>query len=169
MLRIAPLQVRVAPHRERGFTLVEILVVMVLMAITLSLAVVRLATDDRETLREEASRLAISLSQAQDEAVVTGVAIAWHGVAEGYQYFRRGADREWRPLQTGDALPAHRLPLSVRLVDVEVGGLKIAPGALVVLPPSALAPPVRIVLATNNDQAAVEVGTTARVVFNHGS
>jgi general secretion pathway protein H len=150
--------------RSRGFTLIEILVVVLLLGVTVAFLAVNLGSDQRETLRREASSLANGLEQAQDEAVVTGAALAWRGDAEGYQYFRRGADGSWTPLNGDDAFPPRRFPLPVRLVDVEVAGVKIAAGGLVVLPPSALAAPVRIVLEAGTERAAVEVGATARVV-----
>lgn len=162
-------KVRDSSHFARGFTLVEVLVVLVLMAIIVSLAVVRFGPDDRETVRSEAARLAVSFQQAQDEAVMTGSAIAWRGEADGYQYLRRGTDRNWIPLNGDEVFPPHRLPASVQLVDVEVGGLKVSPGALVVLSPSALASQVRIVLEANSERAAVEIGATTRVVPYHGS
>lgn len=162
-------QARGTSRFECGFTLVEVLVVVVLVAITVSFAVVKLEPDDRETVRSEAARLAVSIQQAQDEAVMTGSALAWRGDVEGYRYLRRGAGRNWVPLDGDEAFPARRLPLPVRLVDVEVGGLKAAAGALVVLSPSALASPVRIVLEANSERAAVEVGATTRVVPYRGS
>lgn len=153
----------------RGFTLVELLVVVLLVAITVSFAVVKLGPADRETVLAEAARLAVSFQQAQDEAVMTGAGLAWRGEPQGYQYLRKGPDRNWIPLVDADVFAPRRLPLPVRLVDVEVGGLKLAPGALVVLSPSALTSPVRIVLEANSERAAVEIGAYARVVPNYGA
>jgi general secretion pathway protein H len=151
-----------------GFTLVEILVVVLLLGVTVAFVAVNLGSDDREILRGEAARLAMGLEQAQDEVVMTGVALAWRGGADGYQFVRRGADGGWTSLDGEDAFPPRRLALPVRLVDVEVGGVKVAAGALVVLSPSALAAPVRIVLEANSERAAVEVGATTRVVMGSG-
>jgi type II secretion system protein H len=152
----------------RGFTLVEVLVVVLLVAITVSFAVVKLAPDDRETVLGEAARLAVSLQQAQDEVILTGAGLAWRGEPKGYRYLRRGPDRSWVPLENDQAFSQREWPLPVRLVDVEVGGLKVSPGALVVLSPAALTSPVRIVLEANSARAAVEVGASARVVQDHG-
>ena len=57
----------------------------------------------------------------------------------------------------------------MRLVDVEVGGVKLAAGALVVFSPFALAAPVRIVLEAGRERAAVEIGATTRVVRVDGA
>jgi general secretion pathway protein H len=158
------------PRRQmRGFTLIEVMVVVVLIAITLSVTFANFAPDERDIVQGEAARLATSLQQAQDEAVVTGVAFAWRGEAEGYEFLRRGADRAWVPLDATEVLSPRRLPSPVRMVGVEIEGQKVAAGALVVLSPSGRASPVRVVLAANNERVAVELGTTARVVPANGS
>jgi general secretion pathway protein H len=154
-------------RRCRGFTLVEVLVVVLLIAIAVSFVTVNLGTDDREILRGEAVRLAAGLQQARDEAVVTRSAIAWRGGAGGYEYLRRDAERGWVPLDVNGAFPPRFLEFPVRLAEVEVEGVRVAPGSLVVLSPSVLAP-VRIVLEANGERAIVEVGATARVVTRNG-
>jgi general secretion pathway protein H len=157
------------PRSVRGFTLIEVMVVVVLIAITLSVTFAKFAPDERDVVRGEAVRLATSLQQAQDEAVVTGVAFAWRGEAEGYEFLRRGADRTWVPLDATEVLSPRRLPSPVKVADVEIEGQKVAAGALVVLSPSGRASPVRVVLAANNERVTVELGTSARVVPANGS
>lgn len=156
---------RSAPRETLGgFTLIEILVVVLLIAVTASMAVVALAPDDRGRLRDEAARLAMSFQHAQDEAVMTGRTIAWRGTADGYEYLRRGPDRTWVPVDADAAFRAHRFPAPVRLDDVELGGAKLGPEALVVLSPTAVAPDVRFLLASRDDGLAVEAGSAVRVV-----
>ncbi|HQR52398.1 MAG TPA: GspH/FimT family pseudopilin [Burkholderiales bacterium] len=157
---------RVAPS-SRGFTLIEILVVLLLISVSVSFVAINVRADDRDLLREEAARLAASLEQAQDEAVFTGASLAWRGAAEGYQYLRRTADGSWTPLDDSLFRP-WQLPPAVRLVDVEVAGMKVVAGALVVLSPSALSGPVRVVLAAGSERAAVEVGASTHVFLGDG-
>jgi general secretion pathway protein H len=164
---MAPVRVRHGGSSARGFTLVEVLVVALLVGITVAFVAVNLRGDDRDTLRKEAARLATGLEQAQDEAVMTGVSLAWRGADDAYQYLRRGPDGTWTAVD-GDSFAARRLTQPVRLVDVEIGGAKVAAGGLVVLSPSALAAPVRIVLGAGSERAAVEVGAMTRVVMGNG-
>jgi general secretion pathway protein H len=159
----------VPPRSVRAFTLIEILVVVVLIAITLSVAFAKFAPDERDVVRAEAARLAASLQQAQDEAVVTGISFAWRGEAESYEFLRRGADRNWVPLDATEVLSPRRLPSPVKVVDVEIDGRRVEAGALIVLSPSGRASPVRVVLAANNERVAVEFGTSAKVVSANGS
>jgi len=129
----------IAPARSAGFTLVELLVVVLLIAITASLAVVSLRTDERALVRGEAARLAESLRHMQDEAILTGATFAWRGEPLGYEYLRRAPDRTWLPMEGDGAALSRRLPEPVRLVDIEVDGAKLAPGALLLLSPVLLA------------------------------
>jgi general secretion pathway protein H len=159
----------IARRRRAGFTLVELLVVVLLIAITASLAVVSLRTDERALVREEAARLAGSLRHMQDEAILTGATFAWRGEPLGYEYLRRGPDRSWLPLDADAAALSRRLPDPVRLVDIEVDGAKLEPGALLVLSPAGVLATARLTLEANRDRAAVEVGATTRVVTHGGS
>ena len=81
----------------------EVLVVILLMAVTVSFVVVNLGPDDREKVRVEASRLAASIQQAQDEAVMTGTTLAWIGEGDSYHYLRRGPGGDWILLAGEDA------------------------------------------------------------------
>lgn len=155
---------REAPRRPCGFTLIEILVVMLLVAVTLSIAVANVAPDAKALLREEADRLATSFRQAQDEALLTGVTLGWQADGGGYRFLQRVRGSEWKPLDEPGEAMVRRLPTAVQLVDVEVGGVRIEPGAMVVLSPTAVPPPVRIVLQANGIRAAVEIAGAAKVV-----
>ncbi|MBI3715708.1 MAG: GspH/FimT family pseudopilin [Betaproteobacteria bacterium] len=62
--------------RAGGFSLVEILVVVVVMGIALALAVPNLVPNEREALRHECERLVASLEAARDEAALGGRALS---------------------------------------------------------------------------------------------
>lgn len=73
---------------QRGFTLLEILAVVVIVAIVVSLAGLRLsarAVDER--LAKEAERLQVLLQLAADEAVVQGQEIGVLVASDGYAFY----------------------------------------------------------------------------------
>jgi len=111
---------RNAAPPARGFTLIEILVVMVLIAITVSLASVKFHRDDRQVLRDEALKLAALLAHARDEAILTGAPIGWQAVDSGYRFVRRSLDRRWEEMGGDDTLRSRRLDGPVKLVGVDI-------------------------------------------------
>ncbi len=74
MVRLLPaaVQTRRPPGRGRGFTLLEILVVVLIIGIVLSLATLAFRDDTAERLQTEARRLAALITLASQEAVLQG-------------------------------------------------------------------------------------------------
>lgn len=82
-----------------GFTLLELLVVLVVVGITLSFAVVGLGTSSPgERVDEEARRLQALLRLAGDEAVLRGRTLGVHLGRNGYRFLVRDATG-WQPLE----------------------------------------------------------------------
>lgn len=76
-------------NSERGFTLVEVLVVLVIVAIAASMVSLSVGRGENP-LRNDAQRLADAFSVAQSEARSDGRPIRWLAGAEGWAFERRG-------------------------------------------------------------------------------
>jgi general secretion pathway protein H len=152
-------------HRVRagGFTLIEVLVVMVLIAIVVSLATVRFQRDDRQILREEAVRLAALLTHARDEAITTGVPLGWRGEGTGYRFFRRGPDRQWLNLTGDDVLRPRELTAPMQLVEVKTVERAAETGPSVVFMPSAANRPFQIVIELNGARVRVRADLASEI------
>ena len=105
---------------QRGFTLIEILVVLVIVGIMVGLATVRFFPDDRATLAEEARRLAICLEQTHDQAVATGEPIGFSVEPERYRFWSLDAQNEWVPRDGDDVLKPRALAEGVRVRGLSV-------------------------------------------------
>ncbi|MFN3579298.1 MAG: prepilin-type N-terminal cleavage/methylation domain-containing protein [Pseudomonas sp.] len=89
--------------RQSGFTLMELLVVLVLVGLIASLATLSIGDGAERQLRTETQRLAGVLRLARDELLITGSADRALGLRrDGYSFLELvvldDATREWRPV-----------------------------------------------------------------------
>lgn len=82
--------------RCNGFSLVEMLVVLVVMGLLAGVAVLTLPGDERR-LRDEAERMAARTIAARDEAIVGARPVSLVVGGAGY-YFERRSDGLWEPM-----------------------------------------------------------------------
>jgi general secretion pathway protein H len=146
---------------SRGFTLIEILVVIVLIAIAATLVTVKMQPDDRALLREEAIRLAALLTQARDEAVMTGSSIGWRGANDSYRFYKRNEERLWQAVERDEVFHPRALPPEVRLLEVEIGEVKAPAEHMLVLSASAANPAFRILIAFREARLLVRADPSA--------
>src|SRR5579864_3929063 len=85
-------------RRSLGFTLLEMLVVLLIAGLLVSLASLSVTRNPRTELNEEAQRLALLFESAGDEAQVRARPIAWQPLDGGY-LFDVHTDDGWRPLR----------------------------------------------------------------------
>jgi general secretion pathway protein H len=90
----------------RGFTLIELMVVMVIIGITLGLVSVNAIPSAGQNLQNEARRIALLLQLARDEAIVRNRLVAFEADDAQYRFLVRN-DTGWEPV-TGDDLLRER-------------------------------------------------------------
>jgi general secretion pathway protein H len=99
----------------RGFTLLEMLVVMVIFGITFGLISFNAMPNTRQALQNDAQRIALLLQLARDEAIVRNRPIAFETDGTTYRFLIRD-DSGWQPLAQDDMLRQrefNRAPLGV--------------------------------------------------------
>lgn len=143
------------PRPIGGFTLLEALLVLVIVAALVSLVSARVAPDARRGLREEATRLAAVLGHARDEAAVTGAPLAWQPGPNGYRFVRRDPDRVWRTVEGNAALRARTFPVGVALAEVETTERTTNATPAIVISPAGASGPFRITLALDAHRVRV--------------
>ncbi len=101
-----------------GFTLLELLIVLVIVGILLGAVALNATPGDRQLLQNEAQRVALLLQLARDEAIVRNRPIAFEADDYRYRFLIRQGEG-WQPL-AGDALLRERefrsAPLGLSLV-----------------------------------------------------
>ncbi|MES2152657.1 MAG: type II secretion system minor pseudopilin GspH [Pseudomonadota bacterium] len=88
---------------ERGFTLIELMVVMVIIGITLGLVSLNALPSPQQNLQNEAQRIALLLQLARDEAIVRNRLVAFEADSERYRFLVRNETR-WDPVTEEDLL-----------------------------------------------------------------
>lgn len=108
------------PRAGRGFTLIEVMVVLVIMGLFVGLVSSIVRPDDRALLRLETERLAQLLNLAAIESRLTGKRIAWTAEGSGYRFWRFGTDSDWSEIRDVDSLRPRTLPQGMRIADLRV-------------------------------------------------
>ena len=101
-------------RRTAGFTLLELMVVMVLIGIIFGFAMLSMGGDDvAEIMEREARRLETLLVLANDEAIVRGEELGVRFTDDGYAFLVLALEG-WKPPED-DLLKAYTLPADIRL------------------------------------------------------
>ncbi|MBF8741307.1 type II secretion system minor pseudopilin GspH [Pseudomonas guariconensis] len=107
-------------RQAQGFTLLELLVVMVLLGIVMGMAGLKFGRDPQRVANQEASLFLQMLQHARQQAVLEGRTLGLRLDGQGYQLFR-AAEQGW------EAAGRHRaLELDLRL---EVDGVPVSTAA----------------------------------------
>jgi general secretion pathway protein H len=109
---------------NRGFTLIEMLVVLMIMGLFIGLVSTITRPDDRAVLQLEAERLSQLLDFAATEARLTGKSIAWTADESGYRFWRADDEGNWTEIRDSELLRARTLPQGVEVSDFRVENMR---------------------------------------------
>ena len=102
-------------RRSAGFTLLELMVVLVLIGIIFTFAMLSLGGDDiGELMEQEMHRMTTLLDLASDEAVLRGEELAVLFSEDGYEFLVLNEDR-WQATTEDGLLKAYTLPADIEL------------------------------------------------------
>jgi type II secretion system protein H len=160
----------IARGPSAGFTLVEILVVVAIIAIASAAAWLAWRGGDEASLRREANRFAGALEYAAQRAQWRHEDLGVSAVARGWRFWRRDADRgAWIPLADDDVLAARTLPEGIALTAAAYGGRAVPPDALVPLRASGRNDPATFVLEAGEQRVRVDSDPLNRVTVTEAA
>jgi type II secretion system protein H len=156
---------RCAFHRAHvaGFTLLEILVVIAILAIAAGIAVATLDRDERGALDREARRFAGALEYAARRAELRHETLGVSAADGQWRFWLRTAEGRWRTLSEDEPLAPRVLPESFSAAPLTYAGQPLTSQAIVPLRPSGRNEPYSFVLASPTLEAIVSADPMNRV------
>ena len=160
-------------RQRAGFTLIEMLVVVLILGLLVSLVSVVTRPDARGALRIEAERLAQLMDLAASEASLTGSAVAWTGTATDYRFWRWRDGFGWSEIRDSEVLRERELPAGMSISAWRVENMR--PQGAMRLEFAPYAPPLFFALELSYGDAQYAVASTAGgvvravAVDTHGS
>jgi general secretion pathway protein H len=89
------------PSSAAGFTLLELMVVLVVVGIMLGLVTLNSLPNKQQALQRDAQRIALLLQLAREEAIVRNSQVAFELDSNGYRFYVRDDDK-WKLLDDND-------------------------------------------------------------------
>jgi general secretion pathway protein H len=151
----------------RGFTLVELLVVIVIVGITLSLVIVNFSRDDRQVLADEAQRLAMLLEHAHDEAIASSRAFAWIADGESYRFAVAADDGTWANVGNDNLLRSREWASGVHFGGIRLmrGGGQREASSRIAFSPSGFNSPFDLTLTAGETRAVIAGSAVGRITI----
>ena len=150
MVTVGP-PLRKLAQRHRGFTLAEMLVVILVIGLAAGFAYARYDADPRQTTEREARRLAAALEHAAALAQWRNQTLGVAANGADYRFWRRetGADGDrWVPITDDDVLAAHALPADIAATVRDYAGQSVSADAILPLAASGRNEPYTIVVTS---------------------
>ena len=153
-------------RRCRGFTLAEILVVLIVIGIAAGITYAQLDSDPRQTLQREGRRFAGALEHAALLAQWKNETLGVSASGNAYRFWRRSTDGEgdhWIALSDDDLLTPRALPAPLIAVARAYAGQTVPDEAVLPLVPSGRNEPYVIALAAPEWQLLLSADPLNRV------
>ncbi|MDH4285569.1 MAG: prepilin-type N-terminal cleavage/methylation domain-containing protein [Gallionellaceae bacterium] len=149
--------------RQRGFTLIEILIVLVIMSVALGVVMVQLMPDSRSVLREESQRLALLLENAGMEAQTSGQPMAWSFENSSYRFWKKNNYGDWVRIEEEAMFRPRNLPEGIHIAEASVEAQPLKAGERLLLSASSYALPFRLRMSGDHATAHITGSSTGVV------
>jgi len=124
-------------HDDRGFTLIEILIVMIIISIVSSIAVLSIHSNPAKQYETLSKQLVNLIQLAEQEAMLRPATIGIKFNENDFQFYQFDAEKNrWFPIQKG-VLKLHRLPSNTHItVKIHDEAVAMSDQMQLIIPPS---------------------------------
>lgn len=136
-------------RRAQGFTLIELVIVLLIITITIGLIGINLYHGDNDRVRDEADRIVLLLQAAREEAILQGQVFGVQFTQEGYRFQRLNAKGKLENIKTDEVLGPRTLPDGITL-SFEMDGVAANDEAGLLLDPTGNFIPFVLTLRAGN-------------------
>ena len=155
--------------RDGGFTLIEVMVVVVIIAVLSTVIAVVAMPGDAALANREARQLAALLELASAEARASGQSIGWSPERDGYSFWQRSGDGEWSRFPDTSIYRRRSFGGQTELREVLVDARELPPGDRVTLSPHGTRGLIEATIAGGNEQFILRGGVLGRISLQRSS
>jgi len=140
--------------RSCGFTLLELLVVLVIVGITLGAVSLKAMPSERQILQNDAQRIALLLQLARDEAILRNRPIEFEAESDRYR-FKYFEENSWHLLENDEMLREREFKLPPVSFSINPAPVDLPPPLRIVFGREPVGIPFKLTLAS--EQAQVDI------------
>ena len=108
-------------HHRNGFTLIEVLVVVMIVSIVATMALLSMNFGESRKDQEEARRLVALVKLASQQAIISGSELALEVAKDGYRFLKYH-DQQWTTIEDRELRP-REMPGNIELETYIYGGM----------------------------------------------
>ncbi len=149
--------------RQAGYTLIEVMVVVVIIAALSSMIVLGLRPNAGAQAEQEARRLAALLELSLAEARASGRTIAWSPEGGGYSFWQVSDDGDWTRFPEDSIYRRRTFGGTTEFLRVLLDARELAPGDRVILSPYGSRGLIEATLAGGNARFILRGGVVGRI------
>ena len=160
---------RALPARIGGFTLIEVMVVVVIIAVLSSMIVIVAMPGDAAQVDKEARRLAALLELASAEARASGQGIGWSTESDGYSFWQKSDDGEWARFPDTSVYRHRSFAGRAEFREVLFDGRALPQGDRITLSPYGSRGLIEVTIGGGNARITLRGGVLGRISLQRDS
>ena len=158
-------------RRTQGFTLLELLIVLVILGITVSFTILSFGLKNpQDELKEHGQRIAALMQLASEESILLGAELAMQFNNDGSYIFLSLKDNDWLGIENDRIFRQRKLPEHIQ-IDVSVEGISGSDSDIkqrVYFFSSGEASPFSLTLSSRDADVSYQLSGASQAVIKHG-